>query len=173
MPGRTSEAFNELHLVPDLACEGEWSNQPLAAREFLFRLLEGVPEGKWWSLAAFIRDIKAKYPDFQRPVGDYDSWFIKRVSDGTFLRGFASWDEVDGALIRYLITGPMFWLGVVELARPEENESVTAFRVNEKRITSTENGKLTVIIQRANKCSQNAATSHPLSYFALLRMGRC
>ena len=141
---RTSEAFNELHLVPNLACEGEWSNQPLATREFLFRLLEGVPEGKWWSLGAFIRDIKAKQPDFQRPVGDYDSWFIKRVSDGTYLRGFVSWDEVDGALIRYLITGPMFWMGVVELARPEENESVTAFRVNEKRVTSTENGKLSV-----------------------------
>lgn len=141
---RTSEAFNELHLLPDLACEGEWSNQPLATREFLFRLLEGVPEGKWWSLGAFIRDIKAKQPDFQRPVGDYDSWFIKRVSDGTYLRGFASWDEVDGALIRYLITGPMFWMGVVELARPEENESITAFRVNEKRVTSTENGKLSV-----------------------------
>ena len=141
---RTSEAFNELHLLPDLACEGEWSNQPLATREFLFRLLEGVPEGKWWSLGAFIRDIKAKQPDFQRPVGDYDSWFIKRVSDGTYLRGFASWDEVDGALIRYLITSPMFWIGVVELARPEENESITAFRVNEKRVTSTENGKLSV-----------------------------
>jgi hypothetical protein len=141
---RTSEAFNELHLLPDLACEGEWSNQPLATREFLFRLLEGVPEGKWWSLGAFIRDIKAKQPDFQRPVGDYDSWFIKRVSDGTYLRGFASWDEVDGALIRYLITGLMFWMGVVELARPEENESITAFRVNEKRVTSTENGKLSV-----------------------------
>ena len=141
---RTSEAFNELHLLPDLACEGEWSNQPLATREFLFRLLEGVPEGKWWSLGAFIRDIKAKQPDFQRPVGDYDSWFIKRVSDGTYLRGFVSWDEVDGALIRYLITGPMFWMGVVELARPEENESVTAFRINEKRVTRTENGKLSV-----------------------------
>jgi hypothetical protein len=38
----------------------------------------------------------------------------------------------------------MFWMGVVELARPEENESITAFRVNEKRVTSTENGKLSV-----------------------------
>jgi hypothetical protein len=141
---RTSDTFNELHQVPNLACEGEWSNQPLAAREFLFHLLEAVPESKWWSLSAFIRDIKARQPDFQRPAGDYDSWFIKRVSDGTFLRGFASWDEVDGALIRYLITGPMFWLGVVELARPEENEIITAFRVNEKQVTTSEHEKLTV-----------------------------
>ena len=118
---RASESLNELRLVPGLVCEGEWINQPRATREFLLHLLEGLPKGKWWSLPAFIRAIKEKYPDFQRPAGDYDSWFIKRLSDGIFLRGFASWDEVEGALVRYLITGPMFWLGLVELATPEEN----------------------------------------------------
>jgi hypothetical protein len=125
-------------------CEGEWTNQPLATRTFLFRLLESLPEGKWWSLPAFLRAIKDSYPDFQRPVGDYDSWFIKRRSDGTYLRGFERWEEVDGALLRYLITGPMFWLGVVELATPADSEPVTAFRVNEKPIISSEKGKLTV-----------------------------
>ncbi|MGB8214308.1 MAG: hypothetical protein WCE68_12190 [Anaerolineales bacterium] len=139
-----SDTFNELRLVPGLACEGEWTNQPHATRAFLFRLLEALPEGKWWSLPAFIRAIKDKYPDFQRPAGDYDAWFIKRLTDGTYLRGFERWDEVDGALIRYLITGPMFWLGVVELATAEENGSVTAFRVNEKPVTGNEKGKLVV-----------------------------
>jgi hypothetical protein len=141
---RASVPFNELRLVPGLICEGEWSNQPLSTRKFLFRLLEAIPEGKWWSLPAFIRDIKEKYPDFQRPAGDYDSWFIKRVADGMYLRGFAAWDEVDGALIHYLVTGPMSWLGIVELATPEENDIVTAFRVNGKRATSDEKAKLTV-----------------------------
>ena len=141
---RESESLNELRLVPGLVCEGEWTNKPRATREFLFHLLEALPEGKWWSLQAFIRTIKEKNPDFQRPAGDYDSWFIKRLSDGTFLRGFASWDEVEGALVRYLLTGPMFWLGVVELAGPEQSQIVTAFRVNEKRVTSEEKGKLTV-----------------------------
>ena len=77
--------------------EGEWKNQPLETRTFLLNLLEPIPDRQWWSLPAFVRDIKLKYPDFQRPAGDYDSWFIKRTADGTFLRGFASWDEVDGA----------------------------------------------------------------------------
>ena len=112
--------------------------------QFLFKLLEALPEGKWWSLPAFIHAIKGQYPDFQRPAGDYDSWFVKRLSDGTYLRGFDRWDEVDGALVRYLITGPLFWLGVVELATPEGNEVVTAFRVNEKPVASNEKAKLTV-----------------------------
>jgi hypothetical protein len=141
---RESEIFNDLHMVPGLVCEGEWTNQPLATRTFLFHLLEALPDGKWWNLPAFLRAIKDKYPDFQRPAGNYDSWFIKRSADGTYLRGFERWDEVDGALLRYLITGPMFWLGVVELATPAESDLVTAFRVNERPITSSETGKLTV-----------------------------
>lgn len=141
---RSSETFNELRLIPGLVCEGEWKNAPFAARHYLLGLLEAVPEGKWWSLPAFIRAVKEKFPDFQRPAGDYDSWFIKRVADGVYLRGFSSWDEVDGALIHYLITGPLFWLGKVDLASAEEGGNVTAFRIKEKRITSNESARLTV-----------------------------
>lgn len=124
-----SETFNELRQIPGLVCEGEWMNQPLAARRFLLGLLGTVPTGKWWSLPAFVGAVKEKYPDFQRPAGDYDSWFIKRAADGVYLRGFASWDEVDGALIRYLITGLLYWLGRVELAAPEGSDTITAFRM--------------------------------------------
>jgi hypothetical protein len=123
-----SDAFNELRQLPGLIFEGEWINQPQETRESLLNLLESIPEGQWWSLPAFVHDIKTKYPDFQRPAGDYDSWFIKRVEDGTYLRGFGSWDEVDGALLRYFITGPLHWLGLVDLASPVEGEVVTAFR---------------------------------------------
>jgi len=139
-----SETFNELRQVPGLVCEGEWQNAPHITRHTLLGFLASIPPGKWWSLSAFIHAIKEKHPDFQRPAGDYDSWFIKRDSDGAYLRGFAHWDDVDGALVRYLITGPLFWLGMVELATPSDSEIVTAFRVNEKRVTSTENAKLTV-----------------------------
>jgi hypothetical protein len=123
-----SETFNELRQVPGLVCEGEWSNQPLVTREFLLNLIKAVPANTWWSLPAFICAIKEKYPDFQRPAGDYDSWFIKRASDGIYLSGFGVWDEVDGALLRYLITGPLYWLGKVDLATPAGNETISAFR---------------------------------------------
>ena len=141
---QTSESFNELHLLPGLLCEGEWTNQPLVTREFLLGLLDAVPENQWWSLPAFVRAVKEKYPDFQRPAGDYDSWFIRRADSETYLRGFDHWDDVDGALIRYFISGPLHWLGRVDLATPTESEIVTAFEVNEKRVTSDENGRLMV-----------------------------
>ena len=138
-----SDTFNELHQLPGLAFEGEWKNQPAVTREFLLNLLDAIPVGKWWSLSAFIRDVKAKYPDFQRPAGDYDSWFIKRAADGEYLRGFAFWDQVDGALVRYFITSVLFWLGQVELASPEEGAEPTAFKIiNEKVKVKGEDGKL-------------------------------
>jgi hypothetical protein len=137
-----SNAFNELRLVPNLICEGEWTNQPQETREFLLNLLGAIPEGKWWSLHAFIRDIKQKYADFQRPAGDYDSWFIKRESDGQYLRGFAYWDEVDGALVRYFITNVLHWLGQVDLSVAEGSSVATAFRAMENTTRNKEDGKL-------------------------------
>jgi len=122
----TSDTFDELRLLPGLICEGEWKNQPQATREFLMKLIRDIPQGKWWSLPAFVKGVKEKYPDFQRPAGDYDSWFIKRESDGQFLRGFAYWDSVDGALVRYVIQ-TLHWLGKVDLAAPEEGKEPTAF----------------------------------------------
>jgi hypothetical protein len=138
-----SETFNELRQLPGLIFEGEWKNQPVVTRDFLLNLLDTVPEGKWWSLTAFIRAVKTRYPDFQRPAGDYDSWFIKREADGEYLRGFAYWDQLDGALVRYFITRILFWLGQVELAAPDESAEPTAFRViSERRKAKSEDEKL-------------------------------
>ncbi|MBI5298243.1 MAG: helicase-associated domain-containing protein [Chloroflexi bacterium] len=137
----TSDSFNELRQVPSLACEGEWSNPPQETREFLMNLIEAAPAGKWWSLSAFVRAVKEKYPDFQRPAGDYDSWFIKRKADGAYLRGFSHWDEVDGALIRYFID-VLHWLGLADLAGTESGGPVTAFRLATLGERKEEKGKI-------------------------------
>jgi len=147
-----SQTFDELRLIPSILCEGEWKNQPLVTREFLMDLVNSIPRNKWWSLPAFLRTIKEKFPDFQRPAGDYDSWFIKRASDGQFLRGFAYWDSVDGALVKYFIQ-VLHWLGRLNLAAPEEGKEATAFfllssfdETKEERgkIIVSSNGRITV-----------------------------
>ena len=139
-----STTFNELKLVPGILCEGEWSNQPQETREFLLNLIDVIPEGKWWSLSAFIREIKQKYADFQRPAGDYDSWFIKRELDGVYLRGFSYWDQVDGALIKFFITNILHWLGQVDLSIAEGATEPTAFRVSSFENKKDEKGKISV-----------------------------
>jgi hypothetical protein len=124
-----SDTFNELWLMPGIVCEGEWRNNPQETREFLLNLLDALPEDKWWSLGAFLRDIKQKYADFQRPAGDYDSWFIRRKTDDQYLRGFASWDQVDGALAKYCITEILPWFGQVDLSIAEGASEPTAFKI--------------------------------------------
>jgi hypothetical protein len=131
-----SETFNELRLMPGIICEGEWKNQPQETREFLLNLIDAIPEGKWWSLNAFVRDIKQRYADFQRPAGDYDSWFIQRAADGQYLRGFASWDQVDGALVKFFITHILHWLAQVDLCIAEGAAEPTSFQVSTQSVQS-------------------------------------
>ena len=59
--------------------------------------------------------VKALAPDFQRPDGVYDTWYIRERDRQTYLRGFNYWDSVEGALLRFVVTGPLHWLGVVDL----------------------------------------------------------
>jgi hypothetical protein len=122
--------YNELHLLPGLKFEGDWINDPLRARKTILELVSQVPENRWWSLASFVSAVHEQHPDFQRPAGDYDSWFIRQESSGNFLRGFANWDEVDGALVRFLICVPMHRLGLLDLAAPEPGAAPTALRLS-------------------------------------------
>lgn len=115
---RTSTAFRDLWHVPGLHPEtaGMPNYDPTVARGALFSFLSEIaPEQDWWSLEEFIEVVKHTDADFQRPAGDYDSWYI-RSDAGDYLRGYESWDAVEGALLEFYITGPMHWLGLTDLA---------------------------------------------------------
>lgn len=143
-----SPLFNDLRLVPGLQMEGEWQNDPLHARRAILDFLSTVPGGKgnasegkngqipadarpYWNIEAFVAAIRGKHPDFQRPAGDYDSWFIRDGQTGDFLRGFDHWEQVDGALVRFVIAGPLHWLGFLDLAAPAPQAPPTAFRFSD------------------------------------------
>ncbi len=125
-----SPDYNELLLLPGLVAEGVWQNQPLQARRQVLDWLTHLPGNTWWSLSAFVSAVRERFPDFQRPAGDYDSWFIRPEASDQFLRGFSSWDQVDGALIRYILCGPLHWLGMLDLAAPTPEAAPAAFRLS-------------------------------------------
>jgi Helicase conserved C-terminal domain len=117
-----SPAFNELRMLSGIKSEGEWKNDPLMARRAVLDFLSRVPgwspggkEAVYWSLGSFVTSIHQKFPDFQRPAGDYDSWYLIDANSGEYLRGVDHWDEVDGEIIRFMIAGPLHWLGIVDL----------------------------------------------------------
>jgi hypothetical protein len=123
-----SERFDELRLMPSLVCEGAWQNDPLAARIKVMEFVSDIPGETWWHLDSLIEAVQQRDPDFQRPAGDYDTWLIRDAKTGESLQGNRHWDDVDGALVRYIMTGPMHWLGLLDFASTEEGGQVTAFR---------------------------------------------
>ena len=123
-----SDEFNELRMMPGLVAEGSWENEALAARQKVMEFARSAPPNQWWSISGLVADIKAKSPDFLRQAGDYDSWYLRNGTTGEYLRGFEHWDEVDGALIAYLIHGPLHWLGFLDLATPTAGQPATAYR---------------------------------------------
>jgi hypothetical protein len=124
----TSREFNELRLLPGLQAEGKWENDALAARQKVLAFAHSTPAGQWRSISALLADVKARHPDFQRPAGDFDSWYLRNAATGEYLRGFTHWNEVDGALIAYILRGPLHALGFVDLAAPAAGQAATAFR---------------------------------------------
>lgn len=113
---RNCTLFNDLWHVPGLRPEDTgWRNDPLLARQTVLTYLEMVPPADWWPIADLIALVKAEEPDFQRPAGDYDSWYIRDAETGDYLRGFETWDRVDGLVLWFILVGPMHWLGLVDL----------------------------------------------------------
>jgi hypothetical protein len=129
-----SSTFDELRLVPGLRVEGELENDPKRTRKLILDFLSSIPGSKtgekriFWSLPAFVDTIRYNHPEFLRPTGDYDSWFIRDLQSNQFLRGFQSWDAVEGALLRFILTGPLHGLGMLDLATSVPGGPVTAFR---------------------------------------------
>ena len=117
---RNSPDWNDLCQTPDFECTetGNWKNDPLQTRQTLLRLLGQLQPGVWYTQDDFAAAVKQVEPDFQRPTGDYDSWYIRQNNTQEFLKGFDKWDQVEGALIRFLLRGPLHWLRVIDLADP-------------------------------------------------------
>lgn len=112
---REAPDWNDLCHVPGLRCvQTGWRNDPLLARRAILGHLARCAEG-WYRLDEFIRAVHEADPDFQRPDGDYNSWYIQDEATGRYLRGFSDWPQVEGALIAYLLTGPLHWMGLTRL----------------------------------------------------------
>jgi len=114
------DEVNDLRLMPGLIAEGNWENHPAQTRQKVVTFARTAPANQWWSISTLLADIKIREPDFQRQAGDYDSWYLRDKANGEYLRGFETWEAVDGALVAYLLRGPLHWLGFLDLGLPSE-----------------------------------------------------
>ncbi len=152
-----ASAWNALHHLPDIVCEGSnWENDPAAPRRVL---LDNLPSASVWiEIAPLVAHIKQHEPDFQRPNGNYDNWYIREAETEAYLAGFDSWEQVEGRLLRYVLTRPMQWLGMIDVSEQEDKirptPNLIAWRDQQPLVVS--NVDLPIIIQ------PNAAIIVPL-----------
>lgn len=126
---KDSMTWNDLAEVPNILFNTDtWPNDAGLSRQGVLDLLQHLTPGLWWNLNDFVEEIRQTHPAFQRPGGDFDSWYLQDQS-GIFLHGIKSWNMVDGALIRYIITGPLHWLGAVDLGQDSLSASIFSFRL--------------------------------------------
>jgi hypothetical protein len=127
---RGDPTWNDLWHVPSIRCEETgWQNDPVAARAAILELVGRCPVGTWLSIGGFVDTVHAQVVDYLRPDGDFESWYIRDARSGEFLTGIESWDQVEGALLTWVLTGPLHWLGVVSLGYREGWEKATAFSI--------------------------------------------
>jgi len=112
----SSLAWNELAFTHGLEAD-QWSNDPRLARRALLDALHDVPVEIWWSVNSLVDHIKRTNPDFQRPGGDYRSWFLRDTDSGEIMHGFEYWDSIEGAMLRFMIEGPLAWMGLIRTGR--------------------------------------------------------
>jgi hypothetical protein len=111
--------------MPGLTVERADGYDPPLARRALFDALKQLTvNDDWWDVEEFIYTVKEQNPNFLRPNGDYDSWYIQDAG-GEYVRGFESWDTVEAALLEYLLHYPMHWLALTDVA--PEGARLTAY----------------------------------------------
>jgi hypothetical protein len=103
--------------------DASWNGDPIPARTVVLDALRGAVPNAWHTFEAFVQRIKSETPDLAR--SNFETGYIRDTSNGEYLRGFAAWDQVEGELIRYLLTGPLHWLGAIDLG-DDANFSLTA-----------------------------------------------
>ena len=112
-----SARWNDLAAVPTLRPDPvrEWPAEPRAARQAFLDVMRHCAPDTWYTLAEFTAFAREQNMDFLRPDGEYDVWALRDAATEKPLRGIEAWDAIEGAWITFVLTGPLFWLGMVDL----------------------------------------------------------
>lgn len=126
---RNDPTWNDLWHIPALRPQPTgWENSPMLGRSKILHYLGLLAPAEWVNLAAFVQAVKQTEPDFQRPGGDYKSWYLYNAQ-GNPLMGFEHWEAVEGALITHLISTILFSMGVVDLGGPTADVPPAVFKI--------------------------------------------
>ena len=127
-----SARWNDLAAIPTLRPDPvrEWPAGSRSVRQAFLDLLRHCAPDAWYSLTEFSAFVREQNMDFLRPDGDYDAWALRDAATEKPLRGIDAWDAIEGAWIASVLTGPLFWLGMVDLGGATSSGASTHFRLS-------------------------------------------
>jgi len=155
-----SDTFAEITCLPGLQIESSNPIRSQSARQIIFTALHDLEEGRWYALDEFVELVRATVPDFLRQQEEYFSWHVvKEGSVSEILSGYESWQEVEGALITFIVLRMLPWLGLTDIARQKGGESRQFFRLkgiffnleNPRRVAAEENENEPISLTSAGK----------------------
>jgi hypothetical protein len=101
----------------------DWLPNPLQIRQDILNLLMRCALGEAYSVGQYINYVKEYATDFMRPDGNFDRWAPRDAQTERPLRGYDAWELIEGAYIKFLITGPLSWLGIVDIGESDTGNS--------------------------------------------------
>ena len=131
---RKSETYDELSGCDAVAVVSPPEYTKSIPRETILQYLCVLPPDTWWSVNGFVSAVKKDSPNFLRKSynGDRGQLYDK---DGNDLSGIGSWYQLEGEYIRFLLFGPLQWLGIVQAAYENKGQKEpTAFRLNKEAL---------------------------------------
>lgn len=118
-------------------------------RERVIQIISSLEGDIWWSLNGLINAVKSSFPLFLRNSFSDEQWRITD-RDGNDLNGMGAWYQLEGAYLRFLLLGPLQWLGVVRIAYADaDGKEAAAFRISKNGLfflTESENEKVSEYI---------------------------
>ena len=111
-------------------------------RERVIQIISSLEGDTWWSLNGLINAVKNSFPMFLRNSFSEEQW---RITDkeGNDLNGMGAWYQLEGAYLRFLLLGPLQWLGVVRIGYADlDGKEAAAFRISKNGLfllTESEN----------------------------------
>ncbi len=125
---QASSSIDELDWLSGVEVEGKLKRDPQATRSKILAMLKPLSTEHWLDIDEFVEWVKTYRPDFLRSGGEYDTWMVRDRAGAQYLKGYEHWEKVEGALLRALLHGPCFWMGLVEWGAKPRAKKITLFR---------------------------------------------
>ena len=128
---RGSQNYNELLESPEITVLTAPDFPAAEPRGTILDLLNNISFDTWMSVNGFIAAVKKAKPQFLRGTFKEDRWQLQDPEEND-LSGIGSWYQLEGAYLRFLLSGPLSWMGLVQCAYTDKtHKELSAFRISQ------------------------------------------